>query len=354
MWERRTSDGLCEGRHSGVRRDKRVVTVVLATALVLSGVAGSLGTAGASTVTVAVPASGQAYLGAFVPGSPQNMAPVDAWAADAGRAPSLVMWYQAWGGPGNAFDPTALSHVADRGAVPMVTWEPWDWQAGMSQPAYSLRNINKGRYDTFIRTWATAAKAWGRPMMLRFAHEMNATPYPWAAFTNGNTPARYIAAWRHVHDIFVQVGATNVSWVWSPSIIGAGQVGLSSVYPGSSYVNWVAADGYNGGSALSWGGWLKFGQLFNSTLDAFNTLAPGKPQMIAETASVEAGGNKAAWITQMFAALALRPQVRALVWFNQNKEADWRIESSGAAQAAFATGAAPANWVRPTAWPSGG
>jgi beta-mannanase len=272
------------------------------------------------------------------------MAPIDAWAADSGHAPSLVMWYQAWGGPGSAFDATALSHVADRGAVPMVTWEPWDWQAGMSQSAYSLRNIVKGRYDAFIRTWARAAKAWGRPMLLRFAHEMNATPYPWAAFTNGNTPARYISAWRHVHGIFTTVGATNVSWVWSPSIIGAGRVGLSSVYPGNAYVDWVAADGYNGGSALSWGGWLSFGQLFNSTLDAFNTLAPGKPQMIGETSSAEAGGNKATWIADMFASLALRPQVRALVWFNQDKETDWRIESSAAAQTAFAIGAAAPRW----------
>lgn len=327
---------------------RRFVTAALAAATLVPPAAGAVGPAHAARVVkVAVPVAGQAYLGAFVPGSPQDMAPVDAWAADAGRSPSLVMWYQAWAGPGSTFDAAAATNVAARGAVPMITWEPWDWQAGMSQPAYSLRNISKGKYDSYIRTWARAAKAWGGQLFLRFAHEMNATPYPWAAFTNGNTPASYISAWRHVHDIFVTVGATNVSWVWSPSIIGAGHVSLGSVYPGSSYVDWVAADGYNGGTALPWGGWLSFTQLFGSTLDAFNTLAPGKPQMIGETSSAEAGGSKAVWITDMFATLALRPSVRALVWFNQNKEADWRIESSATAQTAFAAGAAAPRWIRP-------
>ena len=329
---------------------KRVVISVLAgSTTVLLASAGLTATAVAAGTRVAVPAVGKAYLGASVPGSPQNMTAVDAWAADAGRAPSLVMWYQAWGGPGSAFNTAAVSHVAARGAVPMITWEPWDWRAGMRQPMYSLHNIAKGEYDTFIRGWARAAKAWHRPLLLRFAQEMNATPYPWAVFTNGNTPARYVSAWRHVHHIFTAVGASNVSWVWSPSIIGAGRVALSSVYPGSSYVDWVAADGYNGGSVLGWGGWLSFTQLFGPTLAAFDKLAPGKPQMIGETSSAEHGGSKASWITHMFAALAQRPKVRALVWFNQNKETDWRIESSAAAQTAFVRAATAARWLRPSA-----
>src|SRR5690349_24021953 len=35
--------------------------------------------------------------------------------------------------------------------------------------------------------------------------------FPWSAQLNGNTPADYIAAWRHVHDLFAQAGATNVT-----------------------------------------------------------------------------------------------------------------------------------------------
>jgi hypothetical protein len=140
-----------------------------------------------------------------------------------------------------------------------------------------------------------------------------------------------------------------VSWVWSPSIVGAGRVALSEVYPGGRYVDWLAADGYNAGTALPWGGWLSFRKLFVPTLRAFHRLAPHKPQMIAETGSAEVGGSKAAWIRHMFAVLKKRTRVRALVWFDQDKEADWRIESSPAAQAAFATRAADPRFLPPSA-----
>jgi len=36
----------------------------------------------------------------------------------------------------------------------------------------------------------------------------------------GVSPANFIAAWRHIHDIFVARGATNVEFVWCPSAYG--------------------------------------------------------------------------------------------------------------------------------------
>jgi beta-mannanase len=296
---------------------------------------------------VPVPASGQSYLGAFTPSGPYDPAQIDDFVAAAGRVPTILMWFQSWGGSGNAFDAAQLNTVRARGAVPMISWEPWNWQrAGTPQRSYELSNIARGDFDTYVHRWATAARDWGHPMFLRFAQEMNATAvYPWAAFTNGNRPRDYVAAWRHVHDIFTSVGATNVSWVWSPSVLGAGRVPLRDVFPGRAYVDWLAADGYNGGTALSWGGWLSFRQLFASTFAAERRLAPGKPLMVAETASAEAGGHKAAWISHMFSWLATHPSVRAVVWFNQDKETDWRIQSSAAAAVAYAAGAASSRFA---------
>ena len=49
---------------------------------------------------------------------------------------------------------------------------------------------------------------------------MNGNWYPWGVGVNGNKPGEYVEAWRHVHDIFVQEGATSdVKWVWSPHVI---------------------------------------------------------------------------------------------------------------------------------------
>lgn len=57
-------------------------------------------------------------------------------------------------------------------------------------------------------------------------------------------------------------------------------------------------DGYNYGTSPSHDvGWESFYDLFKPTYDELQTLAPEKPVMIAETASTEDGGSKAAWIT---------------------------------------------------------
>lgn len=48
-------------------------------------------------------------------------------------------------------------------------------------------------------------------MLVRFMQDW----YPWAANAKGNSPAQFKAAWRRVHDIFADEGATNVGWVFS-------------------------------------------------------------------------------------------------------------------------------------------
>jgi hypothetical protein len=61
--------------------------------------------------------------------------------------------------------------------------------------------------------------------------------------------------------------------------------------------------------------------------------------MIGEVASTEVGGSKAPWIKDaLIYKLPLRfPGVKAIVWFNWNvRDIDWAIESSPAAQKAFA------------------
>jgi len=78
--------------------------------------------------------------------------------------------------------------------------------------------------------------------------------------------------------------------------------------------------------------------LFATTYQRVTALAPTKPFMIGEFASSEVGGNKAAWITDAASRMqAAYPQLRAFVWFNYNKETDWRVESSPASVAAFKT-----------------
>jgi beta-mannanase len=239
---------------------------------------------------------------------------------------------------------SAMQATRANGSIPMVTWGSWARENGVDQPAFRLATIAGGKYDDYIRRWALAAKRWNHPFFLRLDHEMNLDCcWPWAEKMNGNTPGSYVAMWRHVHDIFTRVGATNVTWVWCPNRSYSASASLSKLYPGDKYVDWTCLDGYNWGApgGQDSAGWLSFSQLFSSTYRLITTkIAPTKPMMIGETASAETGGSKARWITDTFARLATSyPKIRAVVWFNDDEGGkDWPIESSAASQASFRAG----------------
>jgi len=309
------------------------------------------------TVTVSNPSSpsptgGRVLWGAYIDGTrwgfgdaPWDARTMDRFEAQAGKRVSIVHWGQPWyrNGLPQPFYPNDYAAVRNRGAIPMVNWNSWEASAGGApdQPAFRLREIIDGRYDAYIRSWATGARDWGKPLFLRFNHEMNGTWYPWSEARNGNGAGEYVQAWRHVHGIFRAVGATNVTWVWSPNTVYPGSIALASLYPGDAYVDWVAMDGYNWGTnPIKPSGWRTFFEVFRPTYDALVALAPTKPIMIAETGSSEWGGSKAAWIADGIGTRLATdfPRVRALVWFDWNAEGmDWVIESSASAQAAFAS-----------------
>jgi beta-mannanase len=282
---------------------------------------------------------GRSYYGVHVPGWLSDLSAVTAFESNAKKPASIVMWYQGWGLTDGTqhLQPTWMENVREHGAIPLVTWEPWLYTQGISQPAYSLQKIMNGDFDAYITKWAADSKAWGHPCFLRFAHEMNGNWYPWSELMNANSSGQYVQTWRHVHDLFTKQGVTNVTWVWSPNIEYAGSISLYQLYPGDSYVDWIGLDGYNWGS-LNNNQWKTFAQVFEPTYRAVLELSPAKPLMIAEMATTEEGGDKAAWISDAYMTQlpASFPKIRAVVWFNENKETDWRIESSPAAQSAFA------------------
>jgi hypothetical protein len=277
-------------------------------------------------------------LGAYIDGAPEDPAKIDEFANMVGKQPSVVMWYQDWATPGaKEFDRARMDEVVARGAMPIVTWEPADYTRGVDQPQYALETIIRGDHDAYVRSWAREAAAWGKPFYLRFAHEMNGTWYPWSAGVNGNTAAEYVAAWRRVHAIFEEEGATNVRWVWNPDVADPSLPSYASLYPGDEYVDWVAIDAYNWGTSQPSGGiWQTFPEIFDDSHEQMDALT-NKPMMVGETASAESGGDKAAWIQQTFLTdiPSSYPQVRTVIWFHSNKEADWRVNSSAASLEAY-------------------
>jgi hypothetical protein len=243
------------------------------------------------------------------------------------------------------FPTTPMENIRKHGAIPFFSWSSQSTPSSLNEPNFQLSDVIAGTYDSYIRSFATAAKNWGHPFFLRFNWEMNGNWFPWSEGVNGNKTGEYVTAWRHVHDIFTSVGASNVTWVWCPNVDPGKEFrDIASLYPGDGYVDWTSLDGYNWGKApYRPAGWKTFDQLYSSTYHRIvDTIAPSKPMVIGEVGSTEYGGSKATWISEMLKALPTQyPKIHGLLWFNRHAEGepmDWSLETSSSSIAAFAAG----------------
>lgn len=282
-------------------------------------------------------------LGVYVPDVGAGLPAVAALERRLAGPVEIVSVYYAWGlGRRRAiFD--EIEAIVAAGRIPLVTWEPWGGEPGAGRhpsdaPAYALKRILHGDYDAYVDWWADRLARVEAPVYLRPMHEMNGEWYPWCGGVNGNVPADYAAVWRHLHDRFRRRGTANVRWVWSPyarSVPDGAHPALAAYYPGEPYVDALALDGYNWGATRPWSCWETFTALFERAYEELCALGP-QPVLLAEVGCAEAGGDKPAWIRDAFAALTSRyDRVCALVWFDVNKECDWRLESSPASFTAF-------------------
>jgi mannan endo-1,4-beta-mannosidase len=245
------------------------------------------------------------------------------------------------------FPAQMMENIRTYGAIPFFNWSsqliPADPTNSSSMPGYQLSDMISGRYDGYIREFAEAARNWGHSFFLRFDWEMNGNWFPWGAGVNGNGPGEFVAAWRHVHDIFTAVGATNATWVWCPyAEVERRFAPLKPLYPGNRYVDWTCMDGFNwAGNPTNPHPWRSFSQIFETTYRQLTQqIAPSKPVVLAEMASTGSSRAKAAWIRDMFKQLGTRfRRIRGLIWFDQvDRGINWPLETSPAATAAFARG----------------
>ncbi len=277
--------------------------------------------------------------------APWDMTPVYRFQTIAGKGLSLIEFSSPFaecdsgGCVMTRFPMTPLENVRRYGAIPVFSWNSSSSPPSVDQPDFSLETIVDGRYDSYIREFATKAKEWGHPFFLRFNWEMNGFWFPWSEGVNGNTPGQFVAAWRHVHDLFNEVGATNVTWVWCPNIdLNNALIPLGKVYPGDAYVDWTALDGFNWGERHGSPGWQTFNQVFHKTYRRIVTkVAPDKPLMLAEVASTDKGGNKPEWIKDMYAKIRHKyRKIRAVIWYDvDDRDTNWPIERSKKAGNAF-------------------
>ncbi|MEX2080607.1 MAG: glycosyl hydrolase [Dehalococcoidia bacterium] len=325
----------------------------LITALCLLGSAGAVSPASAKTGKAKQqqrPLYWGAWIGSQITGTqpPWDMSAVTQFETMTGKGLSLIEFSAPFADCKQPpctyyrFPTGEMEAVRAYGAIPFFSWSSAG-RTGIEEPDFRLANLIAGAHDPYIRSFAEAARNWGHPFFLRFNWEMNGNWFPWSEGVNGNGRGEYVAAWRHVRDIFTSVGATNATWVWCPYADPRGRFKpLRPLYPGDAYVDWTCLDGFNWArSPANPAAWMSFGEIFRRTYRQIVTrIAPRKPMLLAEFASTGGGRAKAAWIRNMFKLLRTEfRRIRGLIWFNQiDRGTNWPLESSPAAARAFRQG----------------
>jgi hypothetical protein len=282
--------------------------------------------------------------------APWDMGAVTEFEQIAGKKVSLVNFFSPFANcppSGGAcsfykFPTEPMESIRAYGAIPVFSWSSQSIPSSKEEPNFQLSDVIAGTYDPYIREFAEAAKTWDHPFFMRFDWEMNGSWFPWSEGVNGNQSGEFIAAWRHVHDIFAAVGADNVTWVWCPNVDPDNTLlDLAGQYPGDAYVDWTGLDGYNWGlNPANPDRWRNFNELYSATYQRIvDTIAPDKPMLIGEMGSTEQGGSKAAWIEEALSAIpTYYSQIRGMLWFDTYDDGmDWPIETSASSASAFAS-----------------
>jgi hypothetical protein len=265
-----------------------------------------------------VPAlSGQAMLGSYLDLSGRSLRQSLSLRRDQlGREQRIVHLFHGWA----ERMPTSVPEIGR--STLMISWH-----------GTAIASVNNGSQDGRITAAAKNLARYGKPMLLRWAWEMNGNWFEWDGSHNGDDPGAYARAYRRIHKIFRDNGADNVAFVWSPNWNSAPDVSWNQMeryYPGDAYVDWAGVSAYNFDGESP-------GTLLKHIVSVYGKR---KPVMLTETAAIEHGGrSKAEWIEAMSAYVRRTPAVSALVWFDTDVQHDsdhnFRFDSTEASLAAY-------------------
>ncbi len=215
------------------------------------------------------------------------------------------------------FPQKKLDSIAQMGAVPMITWEPWlaKSEDSISNEQKSiLQRISSGEFDIYISNFGKDLAKYDKPVFLRFAHEFDNPQYPWSQ-TRGNLPEELKSAWKHVYKILKDQGAYKTIFVWNPWKAK----GMKHFYPGDEYVDWIGITLLNYGSLNKPGKTFSFEKLYQSFHDKLYWFTK-KPVMLAEFGSIKHPNNQdyqSTWLQNAANSINRNfKEIAAVVMFN--------------------------------------
>ncbi len=180
--------------------------------------------------------------------------------------------------------------------------------------------VLRGEHDGFLRAYAADIARVGHPVLLRPFNEMNGEWCNYSGYLTSRDPDVYIRLYKYVHKIFEDCGADNIIWVWNPNEKSYPDFVWNHealYYPGDEYVDVVGLSGYNTGTGIDGEIWRSFEEIYDGYYERMDRCY-GKPMMITEFGCAAEGGDKLAWVRDMFRALPEKyPKLRTAVWLHE-------------------------------------
>ncbi|MEO3752183.1 glycosyl hydrolase [Streptomyces sp. B6B3] len=211
----------------------------------------------------------------------------------------------------------------------------WTTRIHGTDERVSWDEVDSGAYDeSVIRPVAQRLKDWGKPVFLAFDHEAEGNRRP-----GQGDGWDYVQAWRHIYDVFEQMGVDNVVWTWLHVGWTGHEETTPNFYPGDDYVDWIGYDPFNYYVCRD-NEWRSPGEAFGTW---YNWLQRNgfdhKPIMLGEYGTVADPENEwaqAEWYRNLVPALEKYPNIKAVAQFNTYKHCDTRVSTRPDVLEAFA------------------
>ena len=231
----------------------------------------------------------------------------------------LVLYYRHF--PTHEFPSEVMQENYEAGRLVELTLQLTDNNNTDMFAKSPLLEIYRGNMDQELRTWARAAADFGHPFLFRLNNEMNSDWTSYGGVVNMADPAIFTAVWQRIYRIFEEEGVDNCLWIFNPHDRQAPPSDWNNslaYYPGNEYVHLIGVTGYNNGTYYTqWAEeWREFDEIYDQIWQEYSPRFGQFPWIITEFASSGIGGDKVAWINNMFDHIENYPNIRMAVWFS--------------------------------------
>jgi hypothetical protein len=199
-------------------------------------------------------------------------------------------------------------------------------------------DVANGKYDQALTAQAHGVASLHVPVFVTFAQEANARD----KLGVDGSAADFKAAWRHLHEVYQQAGATNAVWTWVMTGAGRNLDRAASLWPGNDVVDWISWNVYNMAGCgqgvedpnefVSFEDRMRIFYRFVHRRGPSFGIDPSKPMMISEAGSVKFAVQSdlaADWYAAIPSALRKYPQIKAVtLWDSTTASCDFKFHAT--------------------------